>query len=76
MVTVAVVTVRWPYEVMADAGEADASNELEELLLGIELPTPLQPILGSRAWASFAAAVGQMFLIGGARPHPWICLHL
>ena len=49
----------------APSDEADASNELEELLLGIELPTPLQPILGSRAWASFAAAVGQMFLIGG-----------
>jgi len=29
------------------------------------LPTPLKPVLGSSAWASFAAALAQMFVVAG-----------
>ncbi|CAE7282694.1 CCS1 [Symbiodinium sp. CCMP2456] len=41
------------------------SNAIEEWLLSLELPTPLKPVLGSSAWASFAASLVQMFVVAG-----------
>jgi len=44
---------------------ADTDNRLEEWLMGLDLPQPLRPILGSSAWANFTAAIAQMVVIGG-----------
>ncbi|CAJ1372255.1 unnamed protein product [Effrenium voratum] len=50
----------------AQVGDAETpSNAIEEWLLTLELPTPLKPILGSSAWASFAASLVQMFVVAG-----------
>lgn len=48
------------------AGDAETpSNAIEEWLLSLDLPTPLKPVLGSSAWASFAASLVQMFVVAG-----------
>jgi len=47
-----------------EAAEEPQSSAADEWLLGVELPQPLKPALGSRAWASFSAALWQMSLIG------------
>lgn len=48
------------------SGELEApSNAIEEWLLSLELPTPLKPVFGSTAWASFAASLVQMFVVAG-----------
>lgn len=36
---------------------------IESWLMEQDLPTPLKPVLGSKAWASFAAALFQMFAV-------------
>ena len=47
-------------------GDAETpDNAIEEWLLSLELPTPLKPVLGSSAWASFAASLVQMFVVAG-----------
>ena len=47
-------------------GDAETpSNGIEEWLLSLDLPTPLKPVLGSSAWASFAASLVQMFVVAG-----------
>ena len=51
---------------IAQPGDAETpSNAVEEWLLSLDLPTPLKPILGSSAWASFAASLVQMFVVAG-----------
>ena len=45
--------------------EETPSNAIEEWLLSLDLPTPLKPVLGSSAWASFAASLVQMFVVAG-----------
>ncbi|CAE8629599.1 unnamed protein product [Polarella glacialis] len=41
------------------------NNAVEEWLMTLDLPTPLKPVLGSTAWAGFAAALAQMFVVAG-----------
>ena len=54
------------YGTIAQPGDAETpSNAVEEWLLSLDLPTPLKPILGSSAWASFAASLVQMFVVAG-----------
>lgn len=43
--------------------QEDASSAIEEWLMELELPQPLKPVLGSRAWSSFTAAIVQMALV-------------
>lgn len=51
---------------LAKPGDSETpSNAVEEWLLSLDLPTPLKPILGSGAWASFAASLVQMFVVAG-----------
>jgi len=54
---------------LAKPGDAEtpgnATEAIEEWLLSLDLPTPLKPILGSGAWASFAASLVQMFVVAG-----------
>ena len=51
---------------LAKPGDSETpSNAVEEWLLSLDLPTPLKPILGSSAWASFAASLVQMFVVAG-----------
>ncbi|CAE7876341.1 CCS1 [Symbiodinium sp. KB8] len=51
---------------IAQPGDSETpSNAIEEWLLSLELPTPLKPVLGSSAWASFAASLVQMFVVAG-----------
>ena len=51
---------------LAKPGDSETpSNAIEEWLLSLDLPTPLKPVLGSSAWASFAASLVQMFVVAG-----------
>eukprot|EP00929_Paragymnodinium_shiwhaense_P108578 TRINITY_DN74899_c0_g1_i1.p1 TRINITY_DN74899_c0_g1~~TRINITY_DN74899_c0_g1_i1.p1 ORF type:complete len:608 (-),score=122.85 TRINITY_DN74899_c0_g1_i1:61-1884(-) len=50
-----------PFAVAVEEDKKDA--DMEEWLLGVELPEPLRPFLGSQVWGSFSAAIGQIFLI-------------
>lgn len=51
---------------LAKPGDSETpSNAIEEWLLSLDLPTPLKPVLGSGAWASFAASLVQMFVVAG-----------
>lgn len=49
--------------VSQDADEPSRQAIIEEWLMSVELPQPLKPVLGSGAWASFAAAIAQMTVV-------------